>query len=196
MTCIVGFCDFGKGKKKSRVILGSDRGLYDDASGSAEVSPHPKIFGRRMGGTGDEFIIGACGDCILGDLLEQIDYTKIKVLPEHQKDAGVFLKKVFVPFLKKSTVKKIGKDSEVLIGVFDTLYRIDDGFGVVAVGEYGMAIGSANAPARATLYALHKINQQGGRKKIDAYEMVRLALEAAESCSMWCRGPFDLMELG
>lgn len=187
----MGYCDFSK--KKSRVVIGSDRGLYDGETGSAEVSPHPKIFTRQLDG-GEDFIMGACGDCAFGDQLEMIDFSKIKVKKEHRKDAGKFLKEIFVPVLKKRV--KPCKESEILIAIFDSLYKLDEEFAVIATGETGFAIGSAAPPARAVLYALHKVNEQRGRKKIDALEMVSLALQAAESCSMYCRGPFDIMELG
>lgn len=192
--------------------MGSDRGLFGDDT--VDISPYPKIFSRKFN-DGDEFIIGACGDCYFGDKLEQVDYKNmfysvpdkkdpkgkttlkkfVKVTEADRKNPGKFLKTKFVPALKEHLDLVLDKKQEfdILIGVFDSIYLINEDWAVITIGEHGTAIGSGNMPAKAALYAMHEISKN--YKTIDPTIIITTALEAAQNTSTFCRGPFDLLEL-
>ena len=192
-------------KKRPRVVIGSDRGLFTEDG--RESSPHPKIFSRKMK-DGDEFIMGACGDCFFGDRLEQIDfktltYTVIKkgeeqtleltVNEKDRKNPGKFLKTKFVPALMENLNIPKKQEFDIIIGIFDSIFVINEDWAVIAIGEHGTAIGSGGPPAKAAIHALHEMSTT--YKHLDPTIIISTALDAAEKNSNFCLGPFDLLEL-
>ena len=184
MTCIVGYVD----KKTKTVYLGADRGIFIDDS-ELVISNFPKILSKDIGEE-DRFIMGICGDHYFCDRLESLDYTTIKITKTDEKSPAKFLKSKFVPFLRENISSKEVGNSSFLIGIFGKLFWIDSEFSVIDPPGDGIAIGSAGTHARGALYALNQTDN-----KLTAEQKILKALEIAEQCSTYCRGPFDILGL-
>lgn len=184
MTCIVGLKD----SKTGKIVLGSDRGLFIDEE--VIITDHPKVFSKTFDNDTKKFVIGICGDASFCDKIEIIDFDDLTLDGYEGLPAKYFLKEKFIPYLEDaiSNVRKVMSGSDFLIAIEDDLFYVDSTLSVTQCPDWGMATGSAGKWARGALYALKDLD-------LHPIDKAEIALKAAEQCSIYCRGPFDFIEL-
>ncbi len=184
MTCIVGLVD----KKTKEIILAADRGLFMDEE--VMISDHPKVFYKEFNGGKLNMMFGVCGDASFCDEIEILDFNNLLIPPGYDKPVKVYMKEIFIPYLKASihNLKKLIGESNFLVAIMGELFFIDSALAVNVLPESGYAVGSAASYARGALVALKDVD-------MSIEDKARIALEAAEQCSIYCRGPFDYITL-
>lgn len=165
MTCIVGHSD-GR-----RVWMGGDR-CVTDTELDATYEYGPKVW------TVDGFAIGVCGG------LNALQRIRALFQPPVAPDVPT------VNWCVRDVVPRLidaldgsGTDSQFMIGVNGALFTVDGDMCVMAV-DYECSIGSGSKAALGALYATARRSPNG---------RIGMALEAAESCCLSVRKPFDLV---
>lgn len=175
MTCIAAVAD-GK-----RVWMGADSFAGDDCT--YVTNRAPKV--RKLG----TWIVGASG------AQRVVDAALYLLAPEPVADADPeeYVRVVFVERLRQvlTHIGAVGRsengstcfNGNLIVGTAGRLFYVADDFGVVSAPEWGIAGGTGETAALATLFTLRN-------SKMKPAARVRAALEAAEATMNQVRSPF------
>lgn len=184
MTCIIGMLD----RKNECVWIGGDS-LGSNGYCKSTYS-QPKVFRNKMF---ENLIIGSTGTFRHIDLLKYSDklFDELDKYKEKQFDHEYMVTK-FIPnaveLFKNGIIDKTGSDkgTNFIVGIKDKLFEIQSDYSVLEPSLGFCSVGSGEDVAMGSLFTT---------KDMDMYipDKIKLALEAAESCSCGVQRPFCII---
>jgi len=164
--------------------MGADS-CASDENCSYVISQNTKIFQK------DEMFIGCANSFRIINIIEHC-FTP-SVIPS-KMTAGKYIVSSFVPELRQTLEdQKIDVSSEdmglnLLVGIQNCIFEIQNDFSVITMPAYGASIGSGSDVARGSLFTSWNMPMTGS-------ERVLKALEAAEASIATVRRPFNILEV-
>lgn len=174
MTCVVGYID------GEVVLLASDCASVDSNGYIVLREQNSKVW-RVSIGSGDEIIVGFCGDFGIGTIIKHLfQWPKKKHEPFPEYFSKVLLQ--LETFLKKRDKKE--DDWSLLIGAAGQLYTIIPGGVVETSVECFSAIGSSELIAKGAMHIMQSTRP--------SWEILEEALLAAAHFDSSVRAPFTM----
>lgn len=191
MTCIVGLV------KGGIVHLGADSLGADVATYAVQTRRKPKVFKKG------EFVFGFTTSFRMGDILQyqfnppeiplEDDWTQDEILSHYMHTTFVEAVRTLFKasgFAKKENDHESG--GEFMVGIRGRLFTIEPDYQIGETADNFDAIGSGMQIARGALFILQRGPLMRGNLE-DIEACLRAALEAAEHCSAYVRGPYHFV---